>query len=167
MPEGDGGQQQQQQGAGAQGGGAGDGGAGAGGGGGQGGTGGEPAHGHRVDEDRIVDRVVDKVRGLFGSLIGDGAIGVGEGEGAGGDGTTGGQQPPTPHPTGQQVEDDMEQRVRAIVGQLHDEHDHDDQHRRVAEMLERVPARLTRRARFMFGAEKEGEQHRPRQRAAQ
>ncbi len=131
------------------------GGSGTAGGGTDGGTGdkGGATRTQGVDEDRIADKVWHKVRDALGGLLGDGKLEVddGAGEGDGGDGTGDGEPQ---HPSGAQVEDLTEERVRAILGKVRDEDDHKHEHEHLKHLVEASPVPQSRTYRAMFGAGK-------------
>ena len=126
-----------------------DGGVGAGGAGAAGGHAGGAGTGG-VDEDRIVDKVWGKIRGALGGLLGEGQLQVDDGA-AGGDGAGDeGHQ----HQSGAQVEDDTERKVREILGRVHDEQEHEHEHKTLRELAEASPVSQTRTYKALFGAGK-------------
>jgi hypothetical protein len=110
-----------------------------------GGAGGEPSHGHRVEEDRIADRVFDKVKGLFGSLIGTGDLAVQEAGTAEDHHVEGGVQ------GAQAIRDDIQAQVEAAVGKIQAQKDHEAEHEKMRKLAETPPQVLTRGQKAMWG----------------
>lgn len=96
-------------------------------------------------EERIVDKVVAKVRDLVGTLTG-----AGDGDGEGGAGEA---EPieTTPEPsTPRQVEAETEEQVRQALEKLKGEEEHRKEHEKIRE-LERPPAVVSRVTRALWG----------------
>jgi hypothetical protein len=127
------------------GGGSGPGGAGNDGGGGAGG----PAPGATVNEERIVDRAVGKIKEWLGPLLPQVEDPGAGGEGGGDAGGEGGAPTP-PHV----VEDNLEAQVREAMGRVRAEEDHEHDHEVLRTLAEARPVRQSRSFDFLFGGGK-------------
>jgi hypothetical protein len=89
-----------------------------------------------------------KVRTALGGLLGEGKIEVDDknDKGAG----AGDHQ----HPSGTQVEDDTERKVREILGQVQAESEHEHEHEVMRRLAEASPVQQTRTYRTLFGTGK-------------